>query len=105
MAKLLYQYTKLRMLEIVLRPNSMGKAIKDPLRGGGIKALRGIRGCDEIMITRAFPRHRSIPWENGLDEFERVLTDYLCKERGPADEPRQDNSAGVKKVKGKKGQK
>jgi hypothetical protein len=90
---------------MVLRPDSMGKVIKDPLKGGGIKALRGIRGCDKVMITREFPRHRSILWQNGLDEFERVLTDDLCEERGPADELRQDNLAEVKKMKEKKGQK
>jgi hypothetical protein len=91
-------------LEIVLYEDSMGKVIKDPLKGGEIKALRGIRGCDETKITRAFRRHHSILWENGVEELERILKDELCRARGLNDESRQGMLAEVKKGKGKKSQ-
>jgi len=71
--------------------------MRDPLKSGGARTLRVIRGLDEVRITRSLPNYYPVLWKNGLDEFERVLRDELCKERGPNDDLGLEKLPEIKK--------
>ena len=99
----LYQCTNLKKLGINLSQGFMGLDAKNPLQGGGVAKLRGIRGCQEVRVNRRLPpMYKTVPWITRLEKFENVLKEELCRERSPLDKLRPENLAQAQENKEKR---